>query len=142
MSVQNQINRINNEVSEQTELIEQITTALAGKAAGGGSGGSGGASVETCTVSVTLEAGGGSYATGSIKQDNDIVPYLLNTGGPYTFENVVCGSAIVVATHGITIPGARTTGGLELFNKVGGVFIFKAPIESGAVGTATIFNND
>lgn len=48
MSVKSEIARISNEVSTQTGLIAQISAALEGKAAGGG------ASIETCTVTLSI----------------------------------------------------------------------------------------
>lgn len=131
MSIQSEINRIKNEVDSQSDIISQITRALDGKTAGNGSGGS--ASIETCTIEVTLvdvmELYYYSYTC--LSDDGTIaVRYVSELDGTSSLriDNVVCGSYFRIEWNGFSMSMICSDGVQALG---GDLYDFAAPSTSG-----------
>ena len=130
------------EVNSQATKLAELKTILEGKAAGGGGG-----DLDTCTIEFTWEAG---YAYGIVYTSvtNGVITpstesFMYQGMTSVTIENVLCDSAVYVASDNITFAGITCEGGVELV----GVFnspqkIVKAPSTGGAIGMVTIYNDD
>lgn len=136
------------EVAAQATQIEEIMELLEGKSVPGG-GGSGGA-VETCTVTVVSSHNAGAAAT--CYENGEFLAKSVSThstGGTlnHTFENVVCGSSIVVSS-GYTMLGETLTN-VEAcdirdiaFNSAYPVRCYKVTAPAGGTASITLYDAD
>lgn len=116
--------------------------------AGSGGGSGGGGALDTCTIKVwqgtgitpmfaytgvtTVDESGNIGA----KPYNADDSYETNNGGWAVYNNVLCGSAIVVCDiDWMGDQSCSVTGGVELLHEAGYGFSFRAPTEAGSVGT-------
>lgn len=142
---QAQIDRINTEVAAQAAKIAQLSTILDGKAAGGG------ASVETCTVTLSLQNNYSfetlcaiTFKDGVFSEYAYSYPYEGSIGGmsyPLTLENVVCGSCMVLIPP-FSLFGLTFTGGATEMGRGSGIVFVKMPAEPNAICTIYCYDDD
>ena len=83
-------NAYTTELAELTTAVTALEEELAGKAAGGGG------AVETCTVTVVGDTGGGYVIWSSYVDGQMLVNYPQKTNN-HIYENVVCGSCFILS---------------------------------------------
>ena len=87
--VTTETNAYTTELAELTTAVTALEEELAGKAAGGGA-------VETCTVTVVGDTGGGYVIWSSYVDGQMLVNYPQKTNN-HIYENVVCGSCFILS---------------------------------------------
>lgn len=133
--------------ANNTQLAALIET-LQGKAAGGGSGG---ASVETCTVKISLDADArmDEWAYSFLSDDGTISTVYeapsygeSPTNTVFRLEKVICGSYFRVSFNGpsigVSLDNVENVDGFSNTN----THNMKAPTVGGSTGTVTVIGDD
>lgn len=131
---------IEEEVTTQTSLISQIDSALAGKAAAGGSINPD--DIGTCTVVINPDTTYAILVSCTIIENGVLSPSLYQSATTITLNNVLCNSAITIASVENILfltDGCAQWSGSDLVagdDTSGYVGVFRVPPTSG--GTAVI----
>ena len=121
--------------------LETAITALETELEGKASGGSGGGNIETCTLTITSDAGYVDDCWFTIYENNELTVYKpSNIYTPIIIENYICGSGVYIeTTTSYAVPGFTITNGtIERINK----YSIKIISESGNNVTMNIYDND
>lgn len=136
-------------LNNNTLALQELLTKVNNLPEGGSSGG-GGASVETCTVNITLSSGYIDAYTACVYRNGQYSADFLTSQAegrlpPFTIENVLCNSVLSIAHYG-NEPTANITGNCvessRSINKYAVQKCFLLSATPGEVITIELYDND